>query len=166
MKRTVVVRGTATAAAAGILAISLTGCFANPLEMITGGSDDSSIPSGADEVIEGITGGEMDIEFGEMPEGFPAEVPVVSDNVIQSTSMNSDDGSGMMVVVSDPRSFSELTEQVRDDFSDWEEITRTDMGEIVNASYTLDDSLSVNVGVAKGSDGDDTTVSYMVILGE
>ena len=166
MKHMVVVRGIAAAAAAGLLAVSLTGCFTNPLDMITGGSDDGAIPSGADELIEGITGGGVDVEFGSMPENFPAEVPVVSDSVIQSTSINSEDGSGMMVVVSDPRSFAELVQQVRDDFSDWDEVMWTEMGELVNGSFTLDDSLTVNVGVAEASEGEDTTVSYMVFLGE
>ncbi|GGD34589.1 hypothetical protein GCM10010915_13730 [Microbacterium faecale] len=166
MKRTIVARGIATAAAAGLLTVTLTGCFANPLEMITGGSDDGAIPSGADELIEGITGGGVDIEFGSMPDNFPAEVPVVSDDVLQSTSINSDDGSGMMVVVSDPRGFDELVQQVRGDFSGWDEVMWTEMGELVNGTFTLDESLTVQVGVAEASEGEDTTVSYMVFLGE
>lgn len=166
MQRTNVVRGLGVMAVAGLATALLAGCFPNPLEMIGGDSDEGVIPSEVDELIEGVTGGEMDIEFGSMPENFPAEVPVVSDKVIQSTSMNSEDGSGMMVVVSDPRSFDELVQQVKDDFSDWEEVMWTEMGELVSGSFTFDDSLSVTVGVAAGSDGEETTVSYTVFLTE
>lgn len=60
-------------AAAAALTVSLAGCFANPLDRLA--------ESGVEDVIEQVTGGEVDIDAGggaTVPEGFPAEIPLPS----------------------------------------------------------------------------------------
>ena len=105
-----------TGIALGAAAVcALTACFSNPLEDM---SEDLA-QGGAEKIIEEATGGETDIEFGDIPDDFPDEITLVSDNVVQGMSINSDDGKGTMVTVSDPRSVDELAQQVKADFSGW-----------------------------------------------
>lgn len=149
-------------ALAVVIAAMLTGCFANPLDAFVENVTEETSKNAAEEMIEGLTGGEAGIEFGELPEGFPTEVTLVSDNVLQSVTV----AEGTMVIVSDPRSMEELLAQVKKDFSGWEEIVASDMGVIVSAMYKKDDSLSVAVGIMEGGDGEDNRVTYTVITPE
>lgn len=145
-----------------VVAAMLTGCFANPLDAIVENATEETAKNATEEMIEGMTGGEAGIEFGELPGDFPEEVPLVSENVLQSVTV----AEGMMVIVSDPRSLDELAAQVKEDFSGWEEIMWSDMGEMVTGMYKKDDSLSVSVAVTQGSDGEDAGVSYTIIRPE
>jgi len=56
------------------LAVSLSGCFANPLEQITEGI----VEGGVEQIIEDQTGVDVDIDGSgaSLPDGWPAEVPV------------------------------------------------------------------------------------------
>ncbi|WP_300267799.1 hypothetical protein [Microbacterium sp.] len=145
-----------------VIAVGLTGCFANPLDAIVENATEESAKNAAEDVIEGITGGEAGIEFGELPDDFPSEVPLVSENVVQSVTV----AEGMMVTVSDPRSVKELAAQVKSDFSDWEQVMWTDQAEMVVGMYKKDETLAVNVGIMAGSDGEDSTVGYTIIRPE
>ncbi|MRG60786.1 hypothetical protein GE115_13040 [Agromyces sp. CFH 90414] len=66
-------RGRAVSAlvVAGFSATLLTGCFFNPFE---------AAEQGVEEAIEGATGGEVNLG-GELPEGFPAEVPLIEGSI-------------------------------------------------------------------------------------
>lgn len=81
---------------------ALSGCFANPLDQITDKITDeigSEIAEGgAEELVEGITGGEFDIETGgELPDDFPAELPVV-DGKVQSAIGSTVDGKKIWIM--------------------------------------------------------------------
>lgn len=145
-----------------VMAAMLTGCFANPLDAIVESATEETAKNAAEDMIEGMTGGEAGIEFGELPEGFPSEVPLVSDNVLQSVTV----AEGTMVIVSDPRSIDELAAQVKDDFSDWEEIAWSDMGEMASAMFKKNESLSVGIAIMEGSADEGNTVGYTVITPE
>ncbi|WP_119695850.1 hypothetical protein [Microbacterium halotolerans] len=152
-----------TGIALGAAAVcALTGCFSNPLDDMSEGL----AQGGAEKIVEGITEGETDVEFGDIPDDFPDEITLVSDTVVQGMSINSDDGTGTMVMVSDSRSVDELAQQVKTDFADWEETVWSDMGEMVTGIYTLDETLSVTVGIVEGSGDEDTMVSYTAIVTE
>ncbi|WP_353810364.1 hypothetical protein [Agromyces sp. SYSU T00194] len=71
------------------LAVGLTGCFGNPLEQI--------VNRGVEEAIEGATGGAVGV--GEMPAGWPAEVPVVEGEVLFGASGTVQDDSGWAVTI-------------------------------------------------------------------
>ncbi|WP_441906455.1 hypothetical protein [Microbacterium sp.] len=146
-------------ALAVVVAATLTGCFANPLDAIVDQVSEGVAQDSAEQLIEGVTGGETDISFGSLPDGFPAEVPLVSENVLQSVTV----AEGTLVVVSDPRSMQELTAQVKSDFAGWEQIAWSDMGEMVTGLFKKDESLGVSIGIVEGSDGEDNTVAYTVI---
>lgn len=58
------------------VAPALSGCFGNPIE----------------QVIEGATGGDVDLGGSNVPNGFPAEVPLIDGEVLFGGSFGSDDG--------------------------------------------------------------------------
>ncbi|MGM7698503.1 hypothetical protein [Microbacterium sp. A84] len=142
-----------------VVAVMLTGCFANPLDALVEKVTEETAQNTAEGIVEAITGGEAGIEIGGLPDDFPEEVPLVSENVLQSVTV----AEGMMVIVTDPRSMDELAAQVQEDFAGWEEVVRSDMGDMVSAMYKKDESLSVTVLVMKASEGEETTVGYTVI---
>lgn len=142
-----------------VLTASLTGCFANPLDAIVDTVAEESTKGTAEDIIEGITGGEVDVEFGELPDGFPPEVPLVSENVVQSVST----ADGMMVTVSDPRSVAELTAQVKEDFAAWEQVMWSEQTGMVVGMFKKSEALAVNVGIMAGGDGEDATIGYTII---
>lgn len=149
--------------AAGTLVVAatviLTGCFANPLDTLVENVTEETTKNTAEEIIEGATGEDLDIEFGGLPDDFPEEVPLVSENVLQSVKVED----GMTLIVADSRSVKELAAQVKEDYAGWEEMSWGDLGEMVTGTFTKGESLSVTVGIIAGSEGEDTTVSYTVI---
>lgn len=56
------------------LALTLSGCFANPLEQLTG----DLIEGGVEQIIEDQTGVDVDVngDGASLPDGFPSEIPV------------------------------------------------------------------------------------------
>lgn len=142
-----------------VIAVMLTGCFANPLDAIVDQVAEGTAQNAAEDVIEGITGGETDVSFGELPEGFPADVTLVSTNILQSVTV----AEGMLVTVSDPRSMDELAAQVKSDFAGWEQLSWSDLGEMVGGMFKKDESLGVTIAILPGTDGEDATVTYTVL---
>jgi len=71
------------ALAAGI-AVSLSGCFGNPLERITDGLIEGTVEN----VIEGATGVDVDVDGdgsgGSLPDSWPAEIPVPDGSILFS----------------------------------------------------------------------------------
>lgn len=55
---------------------ALSGCFGNPIEQI----------------VEGATGGEVDLGGNSVPEGFPAEVPLIEGEVLFGASLGNEEG--------------------------------------------------------------------------
>jgi|GEM_PF-1706122 len=72
--------------------LTLSGCFANPLDQITDKIGSEIAEGGAEKLIEGMTGGELDIEAGSLPKDFPSEVPVVDGEIISSVGMTLEEG--------------------------------------------------------------------------
>ncbi|GAA4433683.1 hypothetical protein GCM10023169_40810 [Georgenia halophila] len=153
----------ATATFAAAASMTLAGCFANPAEDLVDEVSEDAAKQGAEELVEGVTDGQVDVEYGEMPENFPDEVPLVSTDVMQSTTVNDEQGSGIMVIVADAGKPSEVAQKIKADFSGWEEVVWTDMGELISAQYRMDEMV-VTVGVTAGSEGG-SAVSYGVYGG-
>ncbi|GAA1948460.1 hypothetical protein GCM10009717_13500 [Agromyces allii] len=86
MPRTAV-RAALAVAAAGLAAGLLTGCV-NPVEDL--------VQNGVEDAIEGATGGDVSLG-GELPEGFPAEIPVVEGQI--TVGIGTGDANGWVVVV-------------------------------------------------------------------
>lgn len=63
---------------------ALSGCFANPIEQL----------------VEGATGGNVDLGGGSLPEGFPTDVPVIDGEIVFGMSLgNVTDGQAWNVTV-------------------------------------------------------------------
>ncbi|WP_281885765.1 hypothetical protein [Agromyces rhizosphaerae] len=86
---TTALRAAAAVAVSAALAFGLSGCFGNPLEQI--------VNQGVEDAIEGATGGAVGL--GEMPEGWPAEVPVVDGEVLFGASGTVDNETGWAVTI-------------------------------------------------------------------
>ncbi len=68
------------------LALTLSGCFANPLEQLTEGL----IEGGVEQLIEDQTGVDVDIDGtgASLPDSWPADVPTIDGNVVFSAAAN------------------------------------------------------------------------------
>lgn len=154
-------RPVSTRIAGGALAVviagALTGCFANPLDAIVENATEETAKNAAEDMIEGITGGAADLSIGSIPDSFPSEIPLVSDNVMQGMEIPE----GIMVVLSDPRGIDELAAQVKEDFSGWEELGWTDLDMMISGVYQQDASYTVTVSIM-AEEGSDALVSYTV----
>lgn len=143
-----------------VIAGTLTGCFANPLDDIVtkaaGGHSEEGAMNAAEEIVEGIVGDEVDFEYGDLPANFPAGITTVSEDVIQSITSEE----GMLVSVRDTRSLAELVAQVEADFSGWEEISRVEAGPSVSVVYKKDGMPGVVVTIMAQDDGEDAIVGY------
>ncbi|MDX2375904.1 hypothetical protein M4I32_03715 [Microbacterium sp. LRZ72] len=143
-------------------AFSLAACVGSPTEDAADQPPEGASAEMAEEAIEDATGGEADVEFGEVPEGFPDDVPLVSENVIQSVTIDDERGSGTSLTISDPRPPAEVAEAVREDFSGWEETAWSDMGEMVTGQFMQGDT-TVILAVIEDDGG--SHVQYMVFTG-
>lgn len=81
-------RRTVPAVAALALGVSLTlsGCFANPLEQLTEGL----VEGGVEQIIEDQTGVDVDVDGSgaSLPDAWPAEVPVPAGNIVASAGVD------------------------------------------------------------------------------
>ncbi len=68
------------------LALTLSGCFANPLEQLT----DGLVEGGVEQIIEDQTGVDIDIDGtgASLPDNWPADVPTIEGNVVFSAAAN------------------------------------------------------------------------------
>lgn len=79
-------RAALAAAVAVLLVPGLTGCIGNPIESI----------------IEGATGGDIDLGGSSLPEGFPAEVPLYEGEIVYGIAIGDAAGKAFNVTVKVP----------------------------------------------------------------
>lgn len=80
-------RAAAFALVAGVLiASTLTACMANPLET----------------VVEGVTGGNVDLGGANVPDDFPADIPLYDGEVVQGLGVGAGAGKSWTVIVKVP----------------------------------------------------------------
>jgi hypothetical protein len=83
MRRTSVIAATISVG----LAVSLSGCFANPLDQLTEGLVEGLVEGGVEQLIEQGSG--VDIDFGDgaaLPSDWPAALPVPDGEILLSGS--------------------------------------------------------------------------------
>lgn len=145
------------------LAISLTACGSNPINDLADKANDAVAEKGTEKIVEGLSGGKMDIEFKSLPAGFPADIPLASNNVVLGTKIAGDEGEGDGFVVSvavdaDPAT---VAAQVKADFADWEELSSwndtVQTGGFTNADW------GVFIGVLPGDSDADSIVGYTIV---
>lgn len=147
MRRTVPV-----AAVVGLgLALSLSGCFANPLEQITEGI----VEGGVEQIIEDQTGVDVDIDGAggaSLPDGWPAEVPVPAGTILASAAVD-----GTFFVTLETPSFADAEAGYQAIVANgFTESSSFDLGNN-SKSYTVDNgSLSIAYLLAENEDGSAT----------
>ncbi|WP_395242654.1 hypothetical protein ACGGZK_10715 [Agromyces sp. MMS24-K17] len=81
IRRTVIATVVAASLAAG-----LSGCFFNPFDPA------GSVEDAVEGAVEGATGGDLDVNLGELPEGFPSEVPLIDGKIVVAAGTGGDEG--------------------------------------------------------------------------
>ncbi len=131
------------------MAPALTGCFGNPIESI----------------IEGATGGNVDLGGTSLPEGFPSEVPVVDGDIQFGGSLAEGDSKVYNVTVK--VTGSSPVETIKSALEGAGFTATSEMGGTTDEGGTLiytSDAWGVLVVVAK--DGSDFIVNYTVTSAE
>lgn len=154
---------TVTVAAALSLAttLALTGCFPNPLDQLTDKIAEGSAQEAAEKLIEGATGGDLDIDLGgEIPADFPSEIPLIDGTVITATAMTIEESRTWMVNLS-VKDGKAAAKEARAALTSagFEETLWSDMGEMKTGRFS-NENYSVTTGVFL--DDDEPTFSYSV----
>lgn len=160
MNRTHPVLRSVAATCAALMVVVSTGCSSGPLDALVDRASDEIAQEGAEKLGDMMTGGDVDIEFGGVPDDFPSEVPLVSTNVVHSIQLSGDEGQGISLTVFDSGDPAAVAQTVRDSFAEWEEVAWAEMGGLVSGQFSTDD-LFVIVGVLE--EGEGTHVQYMVV---
>jgi len=146
-------------AALGVgLALTVSGCFANPLEQLTEGL----VEGGIEQIVEDQTGVNIDVDGtgtgASLPDNWPADVPTVDGNVLFSAS--SDGLFTAAITVSDAAAAQEAFTALID--AGFTETSFFDLGD-GNSSKAFENA-TYNVGVITGVNEDGTaTVQYTII---
>lgn len=145
------------------LVISLTGCGSNPLSDLKDKAGEAVAEKGTEKIVEGMSGGKVDVEFDSLPEGFPDDVPMVEGDILLGTKIAGEDGDrdGFILSVGVDGEPADVVEQVKDLFADWEEVTPWNDG-IQSGFYSKDD-WGVTISVTDGDTQADSIVGYGVI---
>lgn len=142
--------------------VTLSGCFANPLDQITDKIGSGIAEGGAEKLVEGMTGADLDIESGKIPEDFPSEVPMIDGPIQSSFSMKVDTGKTWTVAV-EVKDVAAAANAAREKLTSagFEESMWSE-GEGMTMGMYSRDTLSVIIsGIADDSDAQ--LVSYQVI---
>lgn len=75
------------------VALTLSGCFANPLDQLTDQIGAGIAEGGAEKLIEGATGADIDVESGQLPADFPTNVPLIDGEIVQAAKVGLGGGS-------------------------------------------------------------------------
>lgn len=129
------------------LALTLSGCFANPLEQLTEGL----VEGGVEQIIEDQTG--VDVDLGgsgaSLPANWPTDVPTVSGDVVFSAAANDTYNAAITVAnIGDAeRAFTDLID------AGFTEVSTLDLGEGAQTRVYENGTYNVGVIVAQNDDG-------------
>jgi len=149
MSRTRPLTAAIALATALVLAPALTGCGA------------------LEGLIEQATGGEVNVSIGSLPDGWPAEVPVVDGEIIGGGTANSDDGTpgwNVTIKVDDESAFEGIATQLGDAGFEKVDAGELDGGENLTSGMFKNDTYGVIVAVT-GADGN-FVANYTVVEGD
>lgn len=157
-----IVTKSAAIAIAMTAAFTLSGCFANPLDQITDKIGSEIAQGGAEKLVEGLTGGDIDVTTGKLPADFPAEVPVIEGTIVTSTKLGIAEGASWQVTISVsdvPAAMQQAREKLLGagfEETVWTESESIPMGIFSNDTYGI-----ILGGIDDG--GDEPIVSYQVM---
>ncbi len=129
------------------LVLSLTGCFANPLDQITEGI----VEGGVEQIIEDQTGVDVDVDGtgASLPDGWPTEIPVPAGNIVASAAVD-----GTFFVTLETGSFADAEAGYQNIVANgFTESSSFDLGNN-SKSFTADNgTLSIAYLLAENEDG-------------
>lgn len=148
------------------VALAVGGCFANPLQEITDQIEESTAQQGAEELVEKITGGEIDIELGgELPKDFPESIQIVDGTIVSALSLPAGDDHGqgwtVGVQVTEPEQAAEQARQLLLSAGFEETLWNPAPGMTTGGFKT--DSLGVTLGMMTDEEAGEGLVTYTVI---
>lgn len=137
------------------LALTLSGCFANPLEQLT----DGLVEGGVEQIIEDQTGVDVDIDGtgASLPDDWPADVPTVDGEVSFSAAAGGTFSAAL--TVSDLAAAEEAFTQLID--AGFTEISAIDLGG--GTATRVYENSAYNVAVIIGSNDDGTAIVQYTI---
>ena len=118
-------------------------------------------------IIEQATGGEVNVSIGSLPDGWPAEVPVIDGDIIGGGTANSDDGTpgwNATIKVDDESVFDDIAAQLTDAGFEKIDAGELDGGDTVTSGAFKNDTYGVFVAVT-GADGS-FVANYTVVEGD
>lgn len=134
---------------------SLTGCFSNPIENIVQG--------GVDKAIEDATGGDIETG-GDLPDDFPSEVPLLSDNIEFAMGIDNEESKGwsVMIATDDPQAATEKIPEQLEAAGFTQDLWNVADGMVIGGYSS--DTYGVTIGIV-WSEGEEseTQVTYTVI---
>jgi hypothetical protein len=138
------------------LALTLTGCFANPLDQLTEGL----VEGGVEQIIEDQTGVDVDIDGSggaSLPADWPSDVPTAAGEVVLSTTASGTYSAIINVASYDDvqRAFDEML------LAGFAEISTLDLGE--GAVTRVYENTTWNVAVL-GAQNDDGTATMQYTI--
>lgn len=132
-----------------VLAPALTGC------------------SGLEGLIEQATGGEVNVSIGSLPDGWPAEVPVIDGEIIAGGTANAEDGTpgwNVTIKVDDKTAFDDIASQLGAAGFEPVEAGEFDGGENIASGMFKNENYGVIVAVT-GAEGN-FVANYTVVEGD
>lgn len=114
---------------AGLLTLTLAGCFANPLEQLT--------ENGVEELVEGATGVDVDVDGDgstNIPDGFPSDIPLPPG--LPVATLHVDNVFQLTYVIDDAAVADNLVAELV--AAGYTELAATDMGELKTWVYEND----------------------------
>lgn len=141
-------RALPVSAALGLgVALTLSGCFGNPLEQIT----DGIIGGGVEQIIEDQTGVDVDVNGSgaSLPDNWPSEVPTVSGDILFSGSADNQFSAAITVgsMAEAERAFTEMLD------AGFTEISSADLGAGGKTRVYENQNWSVGIIIAENTDG-------------
>lgn len=118
-------------------------------------------------IIEQVTGGEVDVSIGQLPEGWPTEVPVIDGQIIGGGTTEADDGTpiwNVTVTVEGEEAFADIQTQLEGAGFEAVDAGELDGGDSITSGAFKNDTYGVFVAVS-GSDGN-FIANYTVAEGD
>lgn len=118
-------------------------------------------------IIEQATGGEIDVSIGQLPDGWPTEVPVTDGDIIGGGTSASDDGTplwNVTIKVESEAAFAEIQAQLEGAGFEAVDAGELDGGDAITSGAFKNDTYGVFVAVT-GSDGN-FVANYTVAEGD
>lgn len=129
------------------VALTLSGCFANPLDQLTEGL----VEGGVEQIIEDQTGVDVDVDGtgASLPADWPADVPTIDGQVSFSAAANDTFSAAITVgsIADAERAFTDMTD------AGFTEISALDLGEGAQTRIYENGTYNVGIIVAQNDDG-------------